>query len=260
MLFEAGSDNPSNESRWLLENILGLSTGKLMMTKDEPAEPEYSELFFSKIRERIAGRPLQYIIGRWDFYGREFFVGEGVLIPRPETEQLVELALDYIAEINNPCVLDLCAGTGCIGLTVAKERPDSEVCLVEKYEGAFEYLKKNAQKLGAGNAALIQGDIFNIEEMPEKRFDLIVSNPPYIPASEIQTLSREVKNEPHTALDGGSDGLKYYYAIRDISRRYGGCAVIVECGDGQADSVCRILGSARSYKDFNSIDRFVIGD
>ena len=260
MLSAAGIENCSNESRWLLESVLGIGTAEYLMTKETETAEKDAGSFLSKIRERVSGRPLQYILGKWDFFGRSFCVGEGVLIPRPETEQLAELALEMLRDKKSPAVLDLCAGTGCIGLTIAKERPDANVVLVEKYSDALEYLDKNARELGVSNAQVIQGDIFDIDSLPSGSFDLIVSNPPYIPTSELPGLDREVCREPETALDGGEDGLRYYYAIKEISLKFGGCPVIVECGEGQADAICEIFGNARACEDFNSIKRFVIGE
>lgn len=260
MLSGAGTENCSNESRWLLESVLGIGTAEYLLTKETGVSEKDAGCFLSKIRERASGRPLQYILGKWDFFGRSFYVGEGVLIPRPETEQLTELALGMLKDKNNPAVLDLCAGSGCIGLTIAKERPDARVVLVEKYGDALDYLIKNAEELGASNAQVTQGDIFDCESIPSGSFDLIVSNPPYIPSSELPGLDREVGREPASALDGGEDGLRYYYAIKEISQRLGGCPVIAECGEGQADSICAIFGNARACEDFNSIKRFVIGE
>ena len=260
MLSEAGIANSSNEARWLLESLTGVKAGKLLLSADEETGEEQTGKYLSMIKERISGRPLQYIIGRWDFYGREFYVGEGVLIPRPETEQLVEIALDYLKDKEKPAVLDLCAGTGCIGLTLAKERADSFVTLVEKYDEALGFLKRNAEKLGAENVRTVRGDILNPADIPQGGYDLIVSNPPYVPAAEIPSLEPEVLREPATALDGGEDGLDFYYAISEISRRLGNCPVLVECGEGQEQAICGMFSSSRVYEDFNSINRFVFGE
>ncbi|MBR3620009.1 MAG: peptide chain release factor N(5)-glutamine methyltransferase, partial [Clostridia bacterium] len=165
MLSAAGTDNSANEARWLLESDSGLTGAQLILRADENVSAEDEEKYLSHISERISGRPLQYIIGSWQFYGRDFLVGEGVLIPRPETELLCDAALDFIKDISSPAVIDLCAGSGCIGLTIAKERPDSSVLLVEKYNDALSWLRKNKEYLGAENAAILQADILKTGEL-----------------------------------------------------------------------------------------------
>lgn len=258
MLSEAGIENAANEARWLLENDFGLTGAELLLKADETADGGVEEKYVSHISERISGRPLQYILGSWQFYGRDFLVGEGVLIPRPETEQLCETALDFIKDIPSPAVIDLCAGSGCIGLTIAKERPDSSVLLVEKYNDALFWLRKNKEFLGADNAAILQADILKSDELILPRADLIVTNPPYIPSEEIPGLQSEVHYEPSTALDGGEDGLTFYRAIREISSKLGGCPVIAECGENQSDGLNRIFGRVNMIKDFAGIERIMV--
>ncbi|MBR6361423.1 MAG: peptide chain release factor N(5)-glutamine methyltransferase [Clostridia bacterium] len=258
MLSAAGTDNSANEARWLLESDSGLTGAQLILRADENVSAEDEEKYLSHISERISGRPLQYIIGSWQFYGRDFLVGEGVLIPRPETELLCDAALDFIKDISSPAVIDLCAGSGCIGLTIAKERPDSSVLLVEKYNDALSWLRKNKEYLGAENAAILQADILKTGELILPRADLIVTNPPYIPSAEIPGLQSEVHYEPSTALDGGEDGLDFYRAVKDISLKLGRCPVIAECGENQTDGLKAIFGKVRMIKDFASIERIMV--
>ncbi|MBR6702900.1 MAG: peptide chain release factor N(5)-glutamine methyltransferase [Clostridia bacterium] len=258
MLSAAGTDNSANEARWLLESDSGLTGAQLILRADENVSAEDEEKYLSHIFERISGRPLQYIIGSWQFYGRDFLVGEGVLIPRPETELLCDAALDFIKDISSPAVIDLCAGSGCIGLTIAKERPDSSVLLVEKYNDALSWLRKNKEYLGAENAAILQADILKTGELILPRADLIVTNPPYIPSAEIPGLQSEVHYEPSTALDGGEDGLDFYRAVKDISLKLGRCPVIAECGENQTDGLKAIFGKVRMIKDFASIERIMV--
>lgn len=258
MLSEAGIENSANEARWLLENDSGLTGAQLILRADETVSAAVEEKYLSHISERVSGRPLQYILGSWQFYGRDFLVGEGVLIPRPETEQLCDIALDFIKDIPSPKVIDLCAGSGCIGLTIAKERTDSSVLLVEKYNDALLWLRKNKDYLGAENAAILQADILRTGELILPRADLIVANPPYIPSSEIPGLQSEVHYEPSTALDGGEDGLTFYRAIREISSKLGGCPVIAECGENQSDGLNRIFGRVNMIKDFAGIERIMV--
>ena len=257
-LAEAGIDNSSGEARWLLESDFGITPAQYILKKDEPVSPEKAEKYLSMINERIAGRPLQYIIGVWPFYGRDFLVGEGVLIPRPETEQLCETALEFIGDIQSPVVIDLCAGTGCVGLTIAKERSDSSVLLVEKFTDALLWLKKNKDFLKADNAGILQADILKTDELVLPKADLIITNPPYIPSAEIPGLQREVLREPLTALDGGADGLDFYRAIKDISSNLGGCPVIAECAGNQSDDLRQIFGGVEMITDFAGKERIAV--
>lgn len=216
------------------------------------------------ILKRIAGEPLQYILGSWEFMGFEFKVGEGVLIPRPETEIVVEKACEFIKKRSESCVVyDLCAGSGAIGLSVAKLNPDCRVYLFEKYDKAFEYLKLNAEAFNCQNAKIIKYDIFDgyITEFPKA--DLILSNPPYIESNEIPTLQKEVQLEPKTALDGGADGLDFYRCIHEkwVNSLNIESSVIMECGENQSKDIIDIfscnLSNSKVYFDFNDIDRVV---
>lgn len=258
LLLNAEIENYRNEARWLLEDAFNLKSGQLFLKVNEEADKSLTEFYIERINERASSRPIQYIIGSWDFYGREFSVGEGVLIPRPETELLVDYALDYLKDRENPVVIDLCAGSGCIGLTVAAERPDAKVILVEKFPEAFSYLSKNREAVAPDNTELVKGDVLIPDELNLPEADLILSNPPYIPADEIESLQREVHFEPVTALDGGNDGLDFYREIFKLYKRIGKGPVAFECGEGQADDIIKIFGNGRKIKDFNSIDRAVV--
>ena len=131
-------DNADNEARWILESVLGCKSDYLFFRYDDEVNAEKLSSFTDKIERRISGVPVQYVIGEWDFYGETFSVGEGVLIPRPETELLVDFALDYLKNISNPIVLDLCSGSGCIGLSIAGLIPESKVYLLEKSPDALK--------------------------------------------------------------------------------------------------------------------------
>lgn len=187
------------------------------------------------------GEPLQYVIGKWDFYESEFFVGEGVLIPRPETEELTDLAVKYAKQIKNPVVIDLCSGSGCIGISIAKAVKNSKVYLVEKSEQAFEYLTKNAKDVPNVNS--LNKDIFTLPQI--EKADIIVSNPPYINSDDIDSLQSEVQKEPRMALDGGKDGLDFYRFIAKNYKEYlkENGLLLFEIGDTQADAVVDILKS-----------------
>lgn len=250
------------EASCIFEDILNISKNDLI-TKNLQVTNQQVELVKSLIYQRKKGRPLQYILGKWDFYDMSFFVGEGVLIPRPETEMLVDLALDSIKNIQNPIIFDLCAGSGCVGLTVAKHRPDSKVYLFEKEDKAYEYLERNTEKYSLTNAYPKKCDIFSYGFSDLPKADVLLSNPPYIKTEEIPSLQREVLNEPVSALDGGSDGLVFYRCIYDkwLKTVAAGGFLAFECGDGQGQEICNIFKpktvSQKIIFDFNNIDRIV---
>ncbi|MGN0554524.1 MAG: peptide chain release factor N(5)-glutamine methyltransferase [Candidatus Fimenecus sp.] len=251
------------ECNCLFEFATGISASHRLANPTQPVSDSGQARFYALLERRLQGEPLQYILGKWSFYGRDFIVGEGVLIPRPETEQLVETANAHIREKQYRVIWDLCAGSGCIGLTVALENPDATVFLFEKYDAALYYLQKNRDALGVKNAKIIQADIF--EYLPQNGFltDMLLSNPPYIPSAELRRLQREVQKEPRTALDGGADGLDFY---RTIAARWlpfvkAGGEMLFECGDGQGTAVASIFQHNTAQQtvryDFNDIDRFV---
>ncbi len=205
------------------------------------------------------GEPLQYVLGKWDFYESEFYVGKGVLIPRPETEELVDRVIKYAEGLSNPVIIDLCSGSGCIGLSIAKKLKTSKVYCIEKSADAFEYLKKNAE--GINNAVIINDDIFNNIDIPQA--DIIVSNPPYIKSADIAALQKEVLFEPEMALDGGEDGLIFYRLINDkwsFKLKKDG-ALFLEIGNEQGISIKCVLSAFNSVeviKDIYKNDRIVI--
>lgn len=236
-------ENASFDASCLVENITGLSRTKIMLCDDDIAD-EQAELVERAVLRRISGEPLQYILGEWDFFGRTFEVGEGVLVPRPETELLVELALEKLRNVRYPVVFDLCAGSGCVGLTIAAERPDAHVWLFEKYDEAFHYLKRNIKKLGLTNVQAVQHDItLGYDDKISETPDLIVSNPPYLRTDELDGLSTEVMHEPATALDGGKDGVDFYRIIASRwlpnVNKHGG--IIFECDPSQTLEIADML-------------------
>lgn len=240
-LQKAGLESPAFESSLLIEKFCGVPYQKARFCEDEA---QNIQDVYSAVKKRISGYPLQYLLGEWEFYGRPFFVGEGVLIPRPDTEIVAEAALRAVKQIPCPAVFDLCAGSGCIGLTMALERPDSTVYAVEKSEKAFFYLQKNRERHRAENVTAVKGDIFAPDRLPlPEKADLIVCNPPYITDSAMKELQAEVTHEPSAALSGGADGLRFY---RFISPEYkprlrAGGALVFEIGCDQQAAVEEIL-------------------
>ena len=257
------TDDAKFEVLCMFESILDIDKTSLI-TKDINLCDNDIKKIENAVLRRKNGEPLQYIIGCWDFYDMTFYVGEGVLIPRPETEMLVDFALEKIQNIESPVIYDLCAGTGCIGLTIAKHRKDAKVYLFEKEEKAFNYLLKNKEKYGLNNATLIKCDIFNYEFSSIPKCDILLSNPPYIETDEIKSLQSEVHYEPVTALDGGNDGLIFYKAIYDrwLRQVKKNGFLAFECGEGQSQLISYIfakkISSSNVLFDFNNIDRIVI--
>lgn len=264
-LEESGIENFDFDSRCLLEFAFGFDKNGYFLNRLNSANEENTEKFFGFIERRISGEPLQYILGKWGFMDGEFYVGDGVLIPRQDTELLVETAIDYIRchkEVKNVC--DLCSGSGCVGISIAMSFPEINVYCVELSDKAFSFLERNIKLNNVSNAKAVKGDINNgIEFFGFDNIDVIVSNPPYIETSEIPTLSTEVQNEPHMALDGGNDGLDFYRVIAEkwISLLKSNAFAAFECGENQAKMLSELFSEFSSetkiYKDFNGIERVV---
>lgn len=214
------------------------------------------------VSRRITGEPLQYIFGSWEFYGYNFKVGEGVLIPRPETELLVDIAVERCNKSSK--VLDLCSGTGCIPISISK-KAGCHCYAVELYDEAFGYLTKNIAINGADVTA-IQGDALGADTVPDIKFDVITSNPPYLDTSDMEALQKEVRFEPQTALFGGTDGLDFYRQIIPIySGKLADNGIFaVEIGETQGEAVSDIMRSANLspavIKDYAGLDRVVVGE
>lgn len=265
ILSEAGCDSPAFDAMRIFEMCFGLSRQDVILTRNAFADETKAAKFFELIRQRSSGRPLQYILGRWNFMGNEFKVGEGVLVPRDDTEVLVNAALDCIKDVNSPGILDLCTGPGTIAITLAKQRPDATIVAVELSDVALHYLKENIALNEVKNVIPVQFDVLlGANSFEYDNFDIIVSNPPYIPTSDLKNLQIEVQKEPQMALDGGDDGLKFYRAIaRDWTKRLKkGGHLCVEVGQGQANDVKSIFEEAGLVditikRDLNSIDRVV---
>jgi release factor glutamine methyltransferase len=219
------------------------------------------------IEKRSTHYPLQYILGEWEFMGLPFFVGEGVLIPRQDTEILCETAIDLLKSRKSLKVLDLCSGSGCIAITIAKFIPQAEVFALEYSQTATEYIKKNASLNDIEHRlSIMNGNAFL---PPESNiiYDAILSNPPYIPTEEIKTLQSEVGFEPILALDGGIDGLDFYRAICELWLPFlkNGGLLAVEIGQSQEKDVVDLftkyqLKNIRVKKDYAGINRVVFGE
>ena len=257
------SEDFSFEAREIVKSVFLVSNSDIIVGKEVEVSRSQNTLLESIVSKRKERYPLQYILGSWDFYGREFLVGEGVLIPRADTEIIVEKSLGFLEEIDNPKVLDLCSGSGCIAITLKLEKYDATVTAVEKSEKAFCYLTKNCEKHKA-DVNCIFGDAFDCDT--GENLDLIVSNPPYLTKEDMENLQEEVKFEPSMALYGEDDGLYFYRELTRIYRerlKKGGM-LIYEIGDGQHNSVAEILlkngfKDISQAKDYNGIIRCVAG-
>ncbi len=251
----------SFEARQLFAFVTGLKVSDLPLRREEVVPPQQSKHCKDLCRRRLLGEPLQYLLQEWEFYGLPFSVGPGVLIPRADTELLVDVAIEEIRGINSPEVLDLCSGTGCIAIAVASCIPEAKVTALELAEDAFDYLVGNCQRHG-NRVRPIQGDIQ--QYIHPTKATLITANPPYIPQSEMGTLQREVLHEPASALFGGEDGLDFYHII--ASRYYHqlaeGGSLCLEVGIHQSGPVADLLSQNRFqdiqiYKDLCGIERVV---
>ena len=250
------------EAMCIFNDILGFTKGQIILNS-QAVTSSHQEKIDDVINRRKNGEPLQYILGKWDFYDLSFSVGEGVLIPRPETEILVDFALDKLKNVKNPVVYDLCSGSGCLGLTIAKHLKDAKVYLLEKEEKALKYLLKNKEDLKLDNVFIINDDLFTVDLSLFPECDLIVSNPPYIMTDEISDLQKEVLFEPITALDGGTDGYDFYRCLSDrwCSKVKDGGYIAMECGEDQSKYIIELFNGkyfeSNIIFDFNNIDRVV---
>ena len=254
-LSAAGIDEVA-EAEWIVSLTLKIKRDEVYSEKT--IFPKKIEEINKLADQRITGRPLWYCIGNTDFYGYNIDVDERVLIPRPETELLCEKAIKFCKEDSE--VLDLCTGSGAIAVTLNKET-GAMVTATDVSEDALNVAKGNAVKNGA-SVEFIESDLFSA--LKDRKFNVIVSNPPYIPSAEISSLQREVKDfEPSLALDGGDDGLDFYRKICKAAPEYlkSNGVLIMECGIGQAQSVVKMLkkfSKTEIIKDYENIDRIVL--
>jgi release factor glutamine methyltransferase len=251
------------EERIIAEETTGLSRQQMLLYPQKEIPEEMAALLKKRLAELKEGRPLQYILGYWEFEGRRFEVGEGVLIPREDTSALVALAKEALNGKPNAVFADLGSGSGIIAATLSLDH-NIRGYAVEKSEKAFEYLSKNIKNLGAQVTA-INGDMFSTETLESlPLLDLVASNPPYITADEMKELDQNVLKEPHDALFGGSDGLDFYREICKVyySKIKEGGALAFEVGFKQADDVAELMKAAgfkntKEQKDINGIRRAV---
>lgn len=260
-------DFSENEVRFLLCELLGFSSAEFYIRYDDVIDDAKIREIESAVSRRLKGEPLQYIIGSWDFMGRTFKVGKGVLIPRPETELLCIKISEVLKGKKNAVVYDLCSGSGCIGITLKCEHPDIELYMIEKSDDALVYLQSNVATLCESEKCnVIKGDILKVDNFTHlPKADIIVSNPPYIRSDEVSSLQKEVTFEPEMALDGGEDGLIFYRYIAEnwSSLLKNDGEFFFEIGEDQGEDVSAILSGvgfdSKVIKDYNNHDRIVNG-
>lgn len=266
ILTEAGFEAPAFEALCLVEKVFGFNRLALITRGEETAATDEKLALLAELTEkRLNHEPLQYIIGKWSFMGIDLLVGEGVLVPRDDTEVVTSLCIDYLSCKESPNVIDLCAGSGAISLALEKYA-NCKVTAVELSDKAFSYLTQNI-KLNNSAVNALNGDIFEChKDIADNSLDLIVSNPPYIKTADIASLQKEVQHEPAMALDGGESGLDFYRRIVPLwkSKLKAGGALAFELGEGQYDEVSRILadngfGGITESIDFGGIQRAIIG-
>ena len=262
-----GLESPEFEAGCLAEQLFG--TAWRLMTPQQlaqPLTPEEDAALHTLARRRLAGEPLQYLLGEWEFYGLPFAVGPGVLIPRQDTETLVECALQAAEGMFAPSILDLCAGSGCIGIALAHCLPHARITAVEQSADALRYLQENAA-LNRTPLHIVKGDVLDPALAESIRgVDVIVSNPPYLSAADLAALQKEVQAEPRAALDGGEDGLLFYRQMPALwleSLKPGG-RLLFEIGMGQEEAVSGFLARAgytnlEIFPDLAGISRVVSG-
>ncbi|MGL5330221.1 MAG: peptide chain release factor N(5)-glutamine methyltransferase [Peptostreptococcaceae bacterium] len=263
------SDTPRLDVEILLEKALGgVDSLYIRLNLDKELTSDEESLFNSLIEDRLKGRPIAYIVENREFMGLDFYVQEGVLIPRPDTEPLVEELIDICKGKEDLHIVDIGTGSGAITISLAKYLPTSKVKSLDISEIALEVGKRNAISNEVDDRIeFIQSDLFSSIQNKDFKFDVIVSNPPYIPKKDIETLHTQVKDyEPYNALEGGEDGLDFYRNITEQSLKYikSNGILAYEVGHDQAEDVAKIMknsGYTKIYtkKDLQGIDRVVIG-
>lgn len=246
--------NGRNELYMIIEHITGKEKSFLIFHDDYNLTENQEAYIKACVDRRILGEPLQYIINEQYFFGRKFYVDENVLIPRADTEVLVEEVIKVAKDIKSPKILDLCTGSGCIAITLKKELPSAKVYATDISERALNVARKNAENLNA-DVSFMQSDLF--DNICECNFDIIVSNPPYIETDVCEKLDEQVKKEPLLALDGGEDGLKFYREIVFRAKEFLKAKkyIFFEIGYNQGEKVREIL-EKENYKDIEVIKDF----
>ncbi|MCM8789496.1 MAG: peptide chain release factor N(5)-glutamine methyltransferase [Candidatus Omnitrophica bacterium] len=259
------------ETELLFTEVLNCDRLSLYLNKEALLDKENSTFISCVLKRRISAEPIQYILGKAEFMGLEFKVTPDVLIPRPETEILVETGIKYVSgigcQVSGKNILDIGTGSGCIAVSLAKLLPSAKVIATEISEKALELARCNAGLNNvAENIRFIKSDLFICNVLRTTRYDLIISNPPYIPSAVIDKLQPELQYEPRFALDGGKDGLDFYRRIIKDAPEYlkRGGLLILEIGFKQRKKIENIFKNSGKFeiievvKDYNNIDRVIV--
>jgi protein-(glutamine-N5) methyltransferase, release factor-specific len=263
MLKSNNVESPKLKARLLLQYVLDKPRQYIIVYDNKEIDKQQQWQYFVNIEKLTKGIPLQHITHRQEFMKMDFFVDENVLIPRPDTEILVEEVIKIAQKYNSPRILDLCTGSGAIAISLKKFVPSADITAVDISEKALEIAQKNAEKLEA-KINFVKSNLF--DKLDNKKFDIIVSNPPYIRKDEIKKLSEEVQKEPKIALDGGEDGLDFYRIIAEQAINYlkTGSFLCFEIGYNQKNDVIKIIEDEQNYKntyckkDLYGNDRIII--
>ncbi len=259
-----GVDSPRLAAEVLLAHALHCDRVALYMDFQRPLDKDELARYRALVERRAAGEPTQYVVGEREFFGRPFFVDRRVLIPRPETELVVEECLRAMEPGKAVRVLDLCTGSGCIAVTLAAERPEAAVTAVDISPDALEVARRNAERHGVmARIDLRQGDLY--EPVGDRAFDVVCANPPYVATASVASLQREIReHEPNVALDGGSDGLDFLRRIVAGAPAHlsPGGLLAVEIAEGQGPEVVALasaagLSGAVVHRDYAGHDRVV---
>jgi release factor glutamine methyltransferase len=262
-----GIDTPRLDAELLLAYALSTTRIRLIIEGKRELDPGELAGFRDLVKRRRAREPVAYIVGQREFYGRTFRVDSRVLIPRPDTESLVEVALDRTRHLSlSMRALDLCTGSGCVAITLARERPTAQVMGADVSAPALGVARDNALRMGAYNVAFILSDLF-ADIAQDLRFDVITANPPYVRASDVARLEPEIRDyEPRTALEGGEDGMVFMRQIvpQAVDHLDEGGVLAVEVGAGQAGAVSELFAEAgfldvRTRSDYGGVPRVVSG-
>ncbi len=261
--------NPKLEIEWLLRSLLKCNKIDIYLRFEEPLDPKQLAVLKEWINRRVKNNePLQYITGSCEFYGRKYIVNPNVLIPRQETERIIDLAIEKSSLIDNPYILDIGTGSGCIALTCALEIPNSKVFGFDISSDALQIAEQNKFRLGLKNIYFSMVDILvDVPDTSSKKYDLLVSNPPYVSKNEMNHLSKEIKNfEPHIALTDFRDGLIFYHRLAELGTKIVKVDgwIILEVGLGNHPNKVLSIFKDSNYqnpklvKDFNGDYRVLI--
>jgi release factor glutamine methyltransferase len=261
---EKGIDSPRLDAELIVGHVLELDRVALYLQHDRPLGERELDRIRELVRRRARREPLAYVLGHREFWSMDLVVRPGVLVPRPDTETLVEAALELVPEGERCFVADVGTGSGAVALAIAKERPEARVFATDIADEALRVAKENATRLGLQErVAFLKGPL--LDPIPSDRaIDVVVSNPPYVPSAEIAALMPDVRDyEPRVALDGGADGLDVIRALIAAATR-ARRGIAIEVGQGQAEAVCALVRESgfpevRTRKDLTGIDRVVVG-